>query len=675
MATARTFLLPVHRWIGLCAAIPFLLVALTGASMAFRPQLDPLLNPQLLTVPQCAAPLALDALTAAAQAANPSAGPLRAIRIYGGSGVPVRVRFDDGRWVYLDPCSGSVTGIEALYGGLFGTAAWLHIYGFMGNHEAVAGGMALLFALGTLTCGLVLWWPATRQALRSALRLRGGLSGRAYSINLHKVLALYAAPVLLVSAVTGIPQAFEWGQHPGTAPRATIVANPAHAHGAPGPATLESMWQQAQALVPQTQRTQIRFAKDPGGLVTFEMVARDAPHANALSYVYFSGLTGEQLKVVPHASNSAGHKAYLFAAALHYGWVGGVLGQLLLMLGALAVPVLAWTGTASYLRRRRPPAAPALRDVVIARKTIEATDITSFHLAAMDGRPLPPCGAGAHIDVHLPGGLSRQYSLCNDPANSQHYQIGVLRVPASRGGSHAMHRLNEGAIIRISDPKNHFPLVEGASYSLLLAGGIGITPILSMAERLYRLDANFELHYCARSPERAAFRQRILDSPFAARSAFYFSEGPAHQQVDLPELLAQVDPGRHLYVCGPKGFMDTVITTALQLGWDEQQVHREYFAGSATASKDDSAFDIKLASSGAVVRVAPGQSAVAALAKAGINIPVSCEQGVCGTCVTRVLDGVPDHRDLFLNTAEKARNDCFTPCCSRSLSPSLTLDL
>lgn len=662
MPAARRLLLPLHRWIGLVAGVAFVFVALTGASMAFRPQLDPLFNRALLSVPRCAAPLPLDTLVASARNANPQAGPLRFIRLYDEAGVPARVRFDDARWVYLDPCSARVTGIEAIYGGVLGTAGWLHIFSFIGNHELVAGSVALLFALGMLATGAVLWWPGSRQAMHGAFTFRRGLSGRAWSIKLHKTVALYAAPVLLVSAATGIPQAFDWGKQPTAAPPVPAVSGPAP--------PLEQMWQQASRLVPQPTKTQVRIAPGANGLVTFEMVGRDAPHANALSYVYFSGGDGTLLSVVPHSANSAGHKAYLFATALHYGWIGGMFGQLLLMLGALSVPVLAWTGTASYLRRRRAAAGPALRTVKVVRKCSEAQDIASFLLAPADGRPLPAYGAGAHIDVHLPGGLVRQYSLCGDPATAQHYQIGVLRTPASRGGSHAMHRLAEGALIHISEPKNHFPLAEPTGCPLLLAGGIGITPILSMAEALHRRGVPFELHYCARSVERAAFRQRILDAPFAASARFYFE-----QHIDLPALLAQASPGRHLYVCGPGPFMDAVIDTARQQGWSDHQVHREYFAGSATPLAKDRAFQVKLASNGMLVHVAAGQSVVAALAQAGFPVPVSCEQGVCGTCVTRVLEGEPDHRDRYLDAADKARNDCFTPCCSRAKSTTLTLDL
>jgi len=313
--------------------------------------------------------------------------------------------------------------------------------------------------------------------------------------------------------------------------------------------------------------------------------------------------------------------------------------------------------------------------VRIARKTIEAQDICSFELVADDGGALPPFGAGAHIDVHLDGGLVRQYSLCNDPRERHRYLIAVLREPASRGGSAAMHALREGQEIEISEPRNHFALARDARSHLLLAGGIGITPILAMAEQLMAEGAAFEMHCCTRSADRTAFAQRMRASAFAPLVRFHHDDGPVAQKLDIAALVAAPEPGMHLYVCGPAGFMEAVLSAARSAGWVELALHREYFAGTATTSDGDGAFDVQLASSGALIRVAADQSVVAALAAAGVQVPVSCEQGVCGTCMTRVLDGTPEHRDLFLTDDERARGDCFTPCCSRALSPRLVLDL
>lgn len=315
-------------------------------------------------------------------------------------------------------------------------------------------------------------------------------------------------------------------------------------------------------------------------------------------------------------------------------------------------------------------------EVRVARKIEEAVDICLFELTSIDGGPLPAFSAGSHIDVTLPGGLTRQYSLCNDSSESHRYLIGVLKDPNSRGGSKAMHeKVAQGDLLRISAPKNHFPLAHDARRALLLAGGIGITPILCMAERLSMIGTPFHVHYCTRSPERTAFRHRIKASPFAAQVHFHFDDGPEDQKLDLASLLALPDPGRHLYVCGPKGFMDAALALARQAGWSEASLHYEFFTAETTATEADNAFDVQLASSGRVVSVPVGKTVVQALADAGVVVQTSCEQGVCGTCVTRVLEGEIDHRDMFLTPQEQASNALFTPCCSRARSRRLVLDL
>lgn len=314
-------------------------------------------------------------------------------------------------------------------------------------------------------------------------------------------------------------------------------------------------------------------------------------------------------------------------------------------------------------------------EVKVANRTCEADGICSYELVRTDGQALPPFEAGAHIDVHLAGNLVRQYSLCNAPGETYRYLIGVLRDTDSRGGSQAMHvHVDLGSVLQISEPKNHFPLVE-AKRTLLLAGGIGVTPILAMAETLAARGAAFEMHYCARSPEKAAFKERLAGCGFAAQVQFHYDSGEAGQKLDLPALLAAPEPDTHVYVCGPQGFIDYVLGTARALGWPPAQLHVEYFSAAAVDTSGDQAFDVKLASSGKVVTVPAGKTVIKVLEEQGVVIPYSCEEGVCGTCLTRVLEGVPDHRDMYLTEEEQAANDQFTPCCSRAKTPLLVLDL
>jgi vanillate O-demethylase ferredoxin subunit len=313
--------------------------------------------------------------------------------------------------------------------------------------------------------------------------------------------------------------------------------------------------------------------------------------------------------------------------------------------------------------------------VKVVAKVREAEEIVSFELAGADGTALAPFAAGAHVDVHVGPGLVRQYSLCNDPAESHRYLIAVLRDAQSRGGSVAMHdTVNVGDTLHISAPKNHFPLALAGRY-LLLAGGIGVTPILCMAERLANIGANFAMHYCARSPERTAFRERIGAAAFADRVQFHFDSGAPQQKLDLAALLTGAADDLHLYVCGPAGFIDAVTAAAGAHGWHGDHVHLEYFGAAPQNTSGDQPFDVRIASSGLTFAIPAGQTVVGVLAAHGIEIPVSCEQGVCGTCITRVLHGEPDHRDVYFTDEEHALNDQFTPCCSRSRSSVLVLDL
>jgi vanillate O-demethylase ferredoxin subunit len=313
--------------------------------------------------------------------------------------------------------------------------------------------------------------------------------------------------------------------------------------------------------------------------------------------------------------------------------------------------------------------------VRVARMTIEAQDIYSFELVDPSGAPLPPFEAGAHIGVRVPSTtLTRQYSLCSPPSERQHYTIAVLNDPNSRGGSRGMHeRVYEGDSLEISAPRNHFPLHPEAAHHLLLAGGIGITPLLCMAHTLHGEGRDFTLHYCCRSRDRAAFLAQIEQAPFAGRVHPHFDDGEAAQQLDIPALLSSAHAGVHLYVCGPQGFMDAVLGAARQLGWAEERLHYEFF--SADVDVTGQSLEVKLARSGKTVTVPSDQSVADALIAAGVEVPVSCSQGICGTCLTRVLEGVPDHRDAYLTAAERAQNDQFTPCCSRAKSPTLVLDL
>ncbi|WP_322057069.1 PDR/VanB family oxidoreductase [Paraburkholderia sp. J63] len=313
--------------------------------------------------------------------------------------------------------------------------------------------------------------------------------------------------------------------------------------------------------------------------------------------------------------------------------------------------------------------------VRIMRKVQESSSVCSLELAAPDGSPLPAFEAGAHVDLEVTNGLIRQYSLCNSPLESHRYVVGVLLDPASRGGSRAVHDLLlSGDCVRISEPRNHFALASHARHSVLIAGGIGVTPLLAMAEQLHATQQPFALHYFARTAADFAFRERLRDAPYAAHCRFHETSRLADRASTLAAALGAPADGTHAYLCGPDGFIDALLGLAERAGWRAASLHTERF-GKARPNEGDAAFDVQIASSGTVCHVLAGQSVVEALEAIGVEVPVSCEQGVCGMCLTGVLAGRPDHRDTYLTHDERARNNQFTPCCSRALDSLLVLDL
>ncbi|MDM0115323.1 PDR/VanB family oxidoreductase [Variovorax sp. J22R133] len=313
--------------------------------------------------------------------------------------------------------------------------------------------------------------------------------------------------------------------------------------------------------------------------------------------------------------------------------------------------------------------------VRVARIVRETPEILSFELAHPWGRTLPGYEAGAHIDVQMPGGFSRQYSLARAPSAdaSSSYVIGVKREQASRGGSASMHeRVGEGDLLAISAPRNTFPVRAEARRHLLLAGGIGMTPLLAMAQSLAAQGADFTLCLFVRSREHVAFAQALDDPALAPHVRLHLDQGDASQRIDLRTLLATHEAGTHLYMCGPGGFMKAVRDAAAH--WPEEAVHAEYFAAPTdSALPAGRPFTLRLAQRGITVPVAADQSAVDALHEFGIDIPVSCEQGLCGTCVVGAQGGGAEHRDFCLTGSERLHKVAL--CCSRAKDRELVVQL
>jgi vanillate O-demethylase ferredoxin subunit len=300
----------------------------------------------------------------------------------------------------------------------------------------------------------------------------------------------------------------------------------------------------------------------------------------------------------------------------------------------------------------------------------EAIDVLAFDLLPADGRPLASSEPGAHIDVHVPDGPVRQYSLCGDLRGTERYTIAVKREANGRGGSAAMHeRVAVGSVLAIVGPRNNFPLAQDARRSLFVAGGIGITPIHAMIHALHAADRDWELHYCARSEGHAAF-YRDLRALAPGRVHAYFSEEPI---LDVATLTRNQTPDTHLYCCGPKGLMTAVGEATAH--WAPGHVHFEWFSAPGGEAAPNQAFEVELRRSGMTLTVPPDRSILQVLRDHGLDVPSSCEEGVCGTCETRVLAGEPEHRDMLLSPAERAANSTMMICISRARSGRLVLDL
>lgn len=309
-----------------------------------------------------------------------------------------------------------------------------------------------------------------------------------------------------------------------------------------------------------------------------------------------------------------------------------------------------------------------LRLCIVAREL--QSDVLLLTFSRADGGELPRFTAGAHIDLFLGNNLIRPYSLCSDPADRLHYQVAILKMAQSQGGALAAHALQVGDEVQVSEPRNLFALDPFAPFSLLIGGGIGITPMLAMAAELQTAQRPFSLHYCARTRQQAAFVDQLQCASYARNVQIHFSD---EQRLALISVLQGVPENTHVYVCGPPRLMTAVSEQALALGYRAEQIHQELFA--AEVQTQGAAFDVTLASNGLRVRVEENQSIVEALALAGVKVCVSCKQGICGSCLTDVLEGEPDHRDSYLTEEEKASNQLILLCCSRAKSPHLLLDL
>jgi len=294
-----------------------------------------------------------------------------------------------------------------------------------------------------------------------------------------------------------------------------------------------------------------------------------------------------------------------------------------------------------------------------------------FEFKRLDGQDVPPFSAGAHIDVNLPNGTIRQYSIASSQADRTRYLLGVKFEENGRGGSRFLHeQVRVGSVLKIGLPRNNFPLNESAASSIFIAGGIGITPMLCMIDRLRTLGKPFKLHYAVRVRTEALLAQ--IDEA-DDRIHLHVDSEEDGRLLDIAAIVAAAAPDAELYCCVPTPMLAAF--EAACASHPPQRAHLERFSAPDNVAATGGAYTVELAKSKRSITVQPGQTLLQALQAAGLAIKVSCEQGICGTCETRVIAGTPDHRDMILSDDEKASNETMMVCCSGSLSPTLVLDL
>lgn len=315
-----------------------------------------------------------------------------------------------------------------------------------------------------------------------------------------------------------------------------------------------------------------------------------------------------------------------------------------------------------------PPPTMPLR---VTRNDEIADGIHLLEFRDPGGKHLPGFSAGAHIAVRVPNGLVRKYSLCNDPAEHERYQIAVKRESNGRGGSCSLiDSVNTGDELMVTAPVNDFGLPPRAQDFLFIAGGIGVTPMMAMIHETLAQKKRFRLFYCSRSPESTAFRAELGEPRFKDMVTIHYDQGDPSRSLDLRPILAERRNREHLYCCGPRPLMEAV--RAMTDHWSPTAVHFEAFSEAETHKADDKPFKVKLARSGKVLNVPTDKTILEVLRQHGLDVPSSCETGTCGTCRTKLLAGEADHRDLVL--AEHERKDTIMICVSRARSEEITID-
>jgi reductive dehalogenase len=310
--------------------------------------------------------------------------------------------------------------------------------------------------------------------------------------------------------------------------------------------------------------------------------------------------------------------------------------------------------------------------VVISRATKQTADISHYEMKSVDGGDLPVWTAGAHLDIVVAPEYLRQYSMCGDPADRSSYEIAVLKEPEGRGGSQLMHRIFiEGRRVFVSKPINHFPLVESASKTYLMAGGVGVTPMIAMAHSLYLLGAEFVVHYSGRSRSTMAFIDELVQVPWASHVQLHISDEGS--RLNISNAFSNVEAGAHVYTCGAETYMTAVMRAAEQAGVSEEARHLEYFSVPEIPDYENHDFTVRLVKSGKSFVVPSKKTAADVLNENGYNVDVKCSDGLCGVCKCGLVSGEVEHRDFVLS--KKQRTDTIILCQSRAAEPAGVIEI
>ncbi|MQP66454.1 2Fe-2S iron-sulfur cluster binding domain-containing protein [Niveispirillum sp. SYP-B3756] len=631
-----------HRWIGLFLGLFIAVQGLGGTLLLFRQPLNHLLHP--------------DAYTPAAPALDANVDAVRA-RGCTITRIDLPDRATDPLFFQLS-CSGDPFMATAGGGQVLRLAPlndwpleWLFQF-----HCRLAAGTTGEQAVGWMGVALLALcltglWMLLRAARRDGWR---GLfcpgwpkaSLRRWR-DLHRAVGLYLVPVLALLSLTGIGMA--WNPTVTAALPVTPRPSPQVAPRPDGALLpLSTFLNRAQGLAPSSIRL-------PGGHGRVVMVMQGRADSPDYEQFWYNGYDGTLLGTRRAGERAAADRFMDLLYPLHTGSLLGPVGTILILLAGLSLPCFLATGIFLWSRRRGPGTMPML----VSALSRDGTDVLLITLRHRFGLPLPCIGAGDHVDVHLPNGLVRQYSLCGRPGRRLSWQIAVRLSDVSAGGSAWIHtHLKPGAALRLGRPRAHFPLSSGNAPVLLLAGGIGITPLLSMAWCLWDRGRPFTLLVCARDRAARPLAAAIAATPLAPSVRWH--DSATDGRIDLAALLTAQAPETHLYTCGPAAFMQAALDAARTSGWSPDRLHWEAFAP-ATASGP--AFTILL--NGKAIAVAAGESLLDRLLGEGIALPHSCRRGLCGQCVVTVRSGSVDHRDSILTPEDRAAGR-MTACCSRA---------